>query len=255
MNRSYAARNIAIGTAVVLSIMLARAADDLPKAETILDKYIEVTGGKAAYQKHHSEIQKGTLEFGAMGIKGTLTSYRAEPNKSYQEVELTGLGKTQEGTDGKVFWSLSSMMGPHVKEGAEKAQAVLSSTFNADLNWRDLFKDVKTTGVETVDGKDCYKVVLTPAEGGAITQCYDKQSNLMVKMTITAESPLGTQTVDSFPTDYRKDGDLLMPHKIKQVLPGMGDVMFTIESVTFNPEIPADRFALPDEIKALVNKK
>ena len=62
MNRSDLGRNIAIGAAMALSVTLALAADELPKAETILDKYVEATGGKAAYQKHHSEISKGTLE-------------------------------------------------------------------------------------------------------------------------------------------------------------------------------------------------
>jgi len=46
------------------------AADELPKTETILDKYIEATGGKAAYAKIHSEISTGTMEFAAMGLKG-----------------------------------------------------------------------------------------------------------------------------------------------------------------------------------------
>jgi hypothetical protein len=146
MNRSDLGRNIAIGAAMALSVTLARAADELPKAETILDKYVEATGGKAAYQKHHSEISKGTLELSALGLKGAVTSYRAEPDKSLTEIDLGSLGKSREGSDGKVFWSLSSMMGPHVKEGPEKAQAMLSAKFNAELNWRDIFKDVKTTG-------------------------------------------------------------------------------------------------------------
>jgi len=30
--------------------------------------------------------------------------------------------------------------------------------------------------------------------------------------------------------------------------------MINIDSVTYNADIPADKFALPDEIKALVNK-
>jgi len=253
MIRSYRGRDFAIGTAMVLSLTLARAADDLPKAETILDKYVEATGGKAAYQKHRTEISKGTLELGAMGIKGAVTSYRAEPDKSLMEIDLAGLGKSREGSDGKVFWSLSSMMGPHLKEGPEKAQAMLSAKFNAELNWRDIFKDAKTVGTDTVDGKDCYKVELTPAEGPAMTQCYDKQSGLMVKMTLTAQSPMGEQTVDSYATDYRKEGDVLMPHKIKQSVAGQ-EIMMNIDSVTFNADIPADKFALPDEIKALVNK-
>ncbi len=251
MNRFYFGRNISIGAAMVLSLTLARAADDLPKAETILDKYVEATGGKAAYEKHHSEISKGSLSMA--GFKGDVTSYRAEPDKSLTEVDLGSIGKMRDGSDGKVFWSLSSMVGPHVKEGAEKAQAVLSARFNAELNWREVFKEAKTVGTDTVDGKDCYKVQLTPPEGSPMTQCYDKESGLMVKMTVTAQTPMGDQTVDSFPTDYRKEGDVLMPHKIRQSVAGQ-EVVITIDSVTFNGDIPADKFAVPDEIKALVNK-
>jgi outer membrane lipoprotein-sorting protein len=144
-------------------------------------------------------------------------------------------------------------MGPHVKEGPEKAQAALSAKFNAELNWRDVFKDAKTVGTDTVDGKPCYKIELTPAEGSPIDQCYDKDSGLMVKMTMTAQTPMGEQTVDSFTGDYRKEGDVLMPHMIKQVLAGT-EIVITIDSVTFNTEIPADKFALPDEVKALIKK-
>ena len=254
MSRFYVGRNIAIGAAMVLSISLARAADDLPKADSILDKYVEVTGGKAAYEKHHNEISKGSLSMAAMGMKGDVTSYRVEPDKSLTEVDLAGLGKVREGSDGNIFWSINPMTGPHVKEGPEKAQAELTSRFNAELHWRDVFKDAKTVGTDTVDGKDCYKVQLTPADGSPITQCYDKDSGLMVKMTMTAQSPMGEQTVDSFVTDYRKEGDVLMPHKIKQSMAGQ-EILITIDSVTFDADIPADKFAVPDEIKALVTKK
>src|SRR5438270_2865659 len=90
------------------------AADELPKAETILDKYIEVSGGKAAYQKIHSEISSGSMQIA--GMKATATIYRAEPDKNYTEIELTGIGKIQQGSDGKVAWSNSAMQGPHIKE-------------------------------------------------------------------------------------------------------------------------------------------
>jgi hypothetical protein len=253
MNRFYFGRRIAIGAAMVLSLTLARAADDLPKAETILDKYVEATGGKAAYEKHHTEIAKGSLSMAAMGLKGDLTTYRAEPDKSLSEIDLGGMGKMRDGSDGTVFWSLSSMAGPHVKEGAEKVQAEVSARFNAELHWQDIFKEAKTVGTDTVDGKQCYKVQLTLAEGSPITQCYDKESNLMVKMTMTAQSAMGDQTVDSFVSDYRKEGDVLVPHKIKQSAAGQ-EVVISIDSVTFNADIPADKFALPDEIKALVKK-
>lgn len=253
MKRFTFARTMALGAAV-LSVAVVRAADDLPKAETILDKYVEATGGKAAYQKHRTEINTGTMEMPAMGLKATVTSYMAEGSKTYTEVDLGSFGKMRDGSDGKVFWQTSSMQGPHVKEGTEKAQAMLLERLNAELTWRDVFKDVKTTGVDTVEGKECYKVVLTPAEGSPITQCYDKQSGLMVKLSMTTESPMGQVPVDMFFTDFRKEDGVLMPHKTKQSFAGQ-EMNATITSVTFNAEIPKDKFDLPDEIKALVTKK
>ena len=253
MKRSYFGSTLAIGSALVLTVALARAADDLPKADTILDKYVEATGGKAAYQKHHSEIHVATMEIPSAGLKAKMTSYHVEPNKSYSEVEFPGIGKMQEGTDGTVYWSLSAMQGPHVKEGPERAQAVQGSRFNSELNWRELYKQAETTGTDTVDGKECYQVKLTPTEGGPVTQCYDKASGLLVKATMTIQSPMGEQVVNSYTTDYRKEGDLLVPHKIKQSL-GPQEFTITLESVTYNGEIPKDRFDLPAEIKALVKK-
>jgi hypothetical protein len=253
MNRFNFAKNIAIGAAVVLSLTLARAADDLPKADTILDKYIEVSGGKAAYQKHHTEVAKGSFSLAAMNINGPVVSYRAEPNKSLTEIDFGSMGKMREGSDGTVYWMSFAMTGPHVKEGPEKAQAAMSARFNEELNWRDIFKDAQTTGVDTVDGKECYKVQLTPSEGPPITQCYDKESSLMVKQSMTVQSPMGEAQSDSFFSDYRKEGDVLMPHKIKVNAPGQ-EVVLTFDTITFNADIPADKFALPDEIKALVKK-
>src|SRR5437868_4503983 len=167
-----------LGATVVLATGVGRAADDLPKAETILDKYIESTGGKAAYEKNHNEVSSGTMEFVGKGIKGNISSYRAEPDKSYTEIDIQGIGKVKEGSDGKVAWSISAMQGPRLKEGEEKAGAFQAARFNADLNWRDTYK-AEITGVEKVDGKDCYKVLMTPKEGMPMTRYYEKKSNLL----------------------------------------------------------------------------
>jgi zinc protease len=231
-----------------------QAAQDLPKAETILDKYIEVTGGKAAHEKIRTEIISGKMEFAANGISGTMTAWHAEPDKSLMEIDIPGLGKMREGFDGTVAWSLSALQGPHIKEGAEKEDAVRQARMNSDLHWRELYPKVETTGVESVDGKDCYKVVLTPASGNPITQYYDKQSNLLVRMTMTATTAMGNVPVDSVAADYHKDGEILSPHKLTQKLAGQ-QITLTVDKVEYNAEIPPGTFDLPDEIKALANKK
>src|SRR5438105_1450631 len=130
-------------------------AQSLPKAEVILDKYIEVTGGKAAFAKHHTDVSVGTVEFAAMGIKAKMTSYSMEPNKFLAEVTIEGIGKIMEGSNGEVAWGTSAMQGPRVKEGDEKAESILHGTFNADLRWKELYPKVETVAAESVDGKDC----------------------------------------------------------------------------------------------------
>jgi hypothetical protein len=246
-------RSMILCAAVLCTSGVRLAADDLPKAETILDKYIEVTGGKAAYEKNHSEISSGKMEFTGKGITGNLVSYRADPDKSYTEIDIQGIGKLREGSDGKVAWSLSAIQGPHLKEGEERAQAMQAGKSNPELRWRDVYKQAETTGAEQVEGKDCFKVVLTPNEGSPVTRYYDKQTNLLVKMTMTVKNPMGEIPVESVVSDYRKEGEILMAHKVTQKAAGQ-EFSISIDSVKFNAEIPKDKFEVPDEIKALMKK-
>ncbi len=93
MKRFFVAGKWALGAALVLTSAGARliAADVLPKADIILDKAIEVTGGKAAYQKVHSKIESGSMEIN--GMKGTSTMYKAEPDKAYTEIVFAASAK------------------------------------------------------------------------------------------------------------------------------------------------------------------
>jgi hypothetical protein len=251
MNRYFAHFNPKIGLALAFAGVLAAA--DLPKAETLLDKYIEVTGGKAAYSKMHSQMMTGTMDFPAMGLKGKLTVYAAEPDKQYFEINLEGVGKMQEGSSGDIAWANSTMQGPRLKEGGEKTESLLKGRFNAELKWRDLYKTVETVGVETVDGKECYKVVATPKTGNPNTRWYDKDSNLMIKMSSITPTPQGDIQADTTIGDYRKEGDVLVPHKMT-VKAGPMEFVMTVDAVQINPEIPKDRFEVPDEVKALLKK-
>jgi len=253
MNRTLLSRSVKASLALALAFTGVLAAADLPKGETLLDKYIEATGGKAAYARIHSDMTTGTMEFKAMGLKGKITTYAAEPDKKYSEVVLDGIGKMQEGSNGEVAWSLSAMQGPRVKDGDEKAETLLQAKFNSDLNWRDLYKTAETVGLETVEGKECYKVVLTPKAGNPSTRWYDKETNLLVKMSMTSKSAMGDIQADTAVSDYRKEGDVLAPHKMI-VKAGPMELVATVDSVQHNPEIAKDRFEIPGEVKALLQK-
>ena len=240
--------------AFLLLAAAASAAEDI-KPEAILDKYIEVTGGRAAYEKIKTEIATGTLEITSIGLSGTLTIYQAAPDKSYTMIEFAGgVGKAEEGSNGQVAWAVNGMQGARIKEGDERSSALRRDALGADVRWRDFYKKAELAGTEDVNGKACYKVVLTPNEGAAETRYYDKTSNLLVKVIMPVPSPEGAMTAEMGLSDYRDEGGILTPHTVSQKVPG-ADILVKIESVKHNAEIPAGRFDLPAEIKALTTDK
>jgi hypothetical protein len=230
----------------------AHPAEALPKADTILDKYFEVMGGKAVLAKVHNQVIAGAFEMPAMGIKGTMTITKTEPDKSMAEIEIPGIGTVREGYDGSVAWEINPMQGARIKDGAELAASKREAHFHSE-NWREEYKKVETVGSEAVDGKDCYKLVKTPSEGSPVTEYYDKKTGLLAKVTMTVTSPMGEMEATTIPSDYRKEGDVLVPHKILQSA-GPQEFSLTFDSYKFNVEIPKGKFDLPEEIKALVKK-
>src|SRR5258708_1799290 len=167
------------------------AADPLPKGETILDKYIEVTGGKAAYEKKRSEKLSPVMGVFGEGGETKMTMYHAEANKSYSVVEIEGIGKIEEGTDGSVVWERSALKGPRVKTGEERAVTLRAASIHHDSRWRDFFMKVECTGVEPIDGHVCYRVVLTPKDGQPETRYYDKKSFLLVRTNMIMKNDMG----------------------------------------------------------------
>src|SRR2546423_3050598 len=192
------------------------AADKLPTGDAILDKYIEVTGGKAAYEKKRTEVSTGVMEFTGKGVKAHMTTYQAAPNKSYMVVEIDGIGKMEDGTDGSVVWERSALKGPRLKSGEEKAISLRGAAIQHDVRWRDYFAKAECTGVEPIDGHICYRVVLTPKEGQPETRYYDKKSYLLVRTNMILKTEMGEIPAEMTVSDYRAVDGVLMPFQLKQ---------------------------------------
>jgi len=62
-----------------------------------------------------------------------------------------------------------------------------------------------------------------------------------------------TVTVVSYPIDYRDLGGVLQPHKVTVEVAGQKRVM-AVHCIEQNVELPKDKFALPGEMKAPLNK-
>ncbi len=228
------------------------AAQALPKGEAVMDRFLEATGGLKAMATKKTSVMKGTMEMPGMGLKGALTLTKAEPNLQLMEMELGGMGRMLDGFDGVNAWSYNAMQGPQVKQGDEKAQAARAARFHTE-DWRKEYKAVQTVGQEDVNGEACYKLHCTPVQGEVETQYFSVKSGLLVKSLVKAKTAMGEIPVETLMKDYKKAGDVLLPHTTVQSIAGNTMVM-TFTSVEWNVAVPKETFTPPAEVQALLKK-
>ncbi len=242
-----------LALALLAALPLLGADVALPSVQAVLDHWIAATGGRAAWEARHNLVEHATLDLAKQGLKGSLTIYEAAPDKYLGITELPAIGKIASGSNGEVAWENSAIQGPRIKQGAEKADAFRDGAFNPSLNWQKLYVKGETAGVESVEGHECYKIVLTPKEGKPLVEFYDKTSGLLVKTTTTVNSQLGEISAEILYSDYQKDGGVLSPHHLVNRA-AQQEFVIQIQSVETNADLPKDRFDLPPEVQALLNK-
>lgn len=226
----------------------------MPDAATIMDRYVEATGGKEAYDKIQNRVVQGLFEMADQGISGDLTIYAARPNRLYSVIQADALGTIERGTDGEVVWEKSDMAGPIIKDGQEKLDMLRDASFDRLVNWRQVYSRTETVGRETVDDRDCDKVEVTPAEGPSQFMYYERESGLLLRVDATLETQMGTITVESYMGDYQATDDILIPREVRIKVMGQERRLIT-RSVEHNVELPADRFNLPSDVQALFDQQ
>jgi hypothetical protein len=240
-------------TALTNAIIAQTPQTPLPKAEEILDKYVEAIGGLAALEKVNNRVSRGTIDIPAAGIQLSVIIYQARPNKAYSIIESAATGKIETGTDGTLAWQITATAGPQLSEGKEKTFQLHMNIFDRMVYWRKVYKQVETVGIEDVAGKPCYKIVVTPQDLTPQTLYFDKETCLLARVSLTTETQAGIISVDTALSDYRRVDGILLPHRnvIKTIGP---ERVATIEKYEHNVTLPPDRFAPPAEIKALIKK-
>src|SRR5258707_1071014 len=120
-------------------------AKDLPSARAVIDRYIEVAGGKEAFLKHTSVLIKGKTEVAGKDLGGGMTLATAKPNKMMLAVDLAGI-TIKTGFDGKVGWQVNPITGPSVMEGGELRDVARQADFFSILHDEKAYKSMENLG-------------------------------------------------------------------------------------------------------------
>jgi hypothetical protein len=233
---------------------VAAAQEALPTGAAILERYVEVTGGRAAYANRKTEVRTISMEVKGRDLRFTAVSYRARPDRMYTVTEIPGMGKVEEGVGESVAWSLSDARGAVVKQGAEREFALYGANMDAEANWKEWFPKVETAGTEEFEGRTCYKVLLTDPSGEQHSRWYDKQTGYLAKLVLQVKLQQGQFPMEMRLYDYREAGGVIQAHRVLRIMPGQ-EMESRVDKIEANVEIDPARFVMPDAVKALAEKK
>lgn len=229
-------------------------AQELPAAKAILDRYIKETGGAASYARIKTESMEGTMEMKAAGLKGKMSGVKSK-DLSYNVLELEGVGKVEEGWDGSTAWEKSAIAGPRVMSGEEAAFRSREAIVGKDAKWESIYASAKTTGIEDINGEECYVVVLTPKTGKPETRYYSRKTGLLTKVKFVMTSQMGEVPFEATVGDYKKDPKLGILASTKQVAKMAGqEMVLTTDKLTYNEPVPDERFTPPADVLAVAAK-
>nr|MCU0248178.1 hypothetical protein [Bryobacter sp.] len=144
---------LALVSATTLLHPVARAADAPAaggaKLDTILNRYVEALGGKAAIEKITNSVSKATAS--VAGAEMQVEIFRAAPARQASRIEIPGMGTMREVFDGKKAWSVNPFQGNSEKTGEDLAKAARDAAFHQPLQMKQLFAPLAYKGPETLE--------------------------------------------------------------------------------------------------------
>jgi hypothetical protein len=232
-----------------------RAGKALPNAEEIVERHIFESGGPEFYEMLRTQKVTGTLTLLERNIEGRMETWAGSGGRYYQSTDFPGMGKQEEGSDGVIVWDRSPVLGPRVKP--RRSASALGVTLDAAgvLEWRSLIERVRTEAEEHIDGRDCYRVRLTPRDGSKdIIRWYDRNSGLFYRSELAVKTDMGILPMVMTIEEYRSVAHVKWPSRIRVNGPGQ-DTLFAADEVKLNEPVDERVFEVPPEIRELAQKK
>ncbi len=173
-------------------------------ATAIINNYIKAMGGKEAMLAVKDIQTTATLSVMGMNLSGVTT--QKAPNQYKSVITMQGREFQKQIFDGKKGFA-SGAGGSINLEGEELKTLGERAILFSELNYAKGGYDLEVKGIESVEGKDAYKVVITSAEGVKSTEFFEVATGFKIRI-INSES-----TVDL--SDYKAVGGILYPHSSK----------------------------------------
>jgi hypothetical protein len=224
-----------------LAAPVARAAIT-PEAKVIADRYIEASGGRAAWERTRSTHFTGTVS--VFGLKGRMESWRQAPDRRASEMAI-GPFQLKDWTSGDKAWRVDPSGKLLALDGKDLEQALTGAWFENE-RWLepDQGGGSVTAAGEVKDSLGLRAILeIAPPAGRPRRLEFDKKSGLLVRTT--SKNDQSEITITS--SDYRKVDGFMMAFKSVQEMSGAAanTAIIEAESVWTAVVHPEGRFLPP----------
>jgi hypothetical protein len=213
------------------------------RAQRVLDRYVEVTGGRAAWEAERN-VHTGS-HLVAFGLTGTSEGWTERPNRTASETHL-GPFTLLEGYDGDVGWRTDPSGTLQKLDGHDLERTRDGAWFdNENFLRADHGGGAAVWVASEKDSAGTFDVLeITPPSGTSRRYAFDVATGLLARVTAREDQ----QTALSTLSDYRRVGARLVPFVTHTGIVSMpaNSITLTIDSVETNVNIQPKRFALPE---------
>jgi carboxyl-terminal processing protease len=197
----------------------------MPTVDSILDKYVEASGGKRAFENVTSRISTGTVEITALAVTGTVEIDEQAPNRSSMIIDAPGLGIVQKTFDGNRAWLQDPLQGFIRFTGLGLEMAKDEAVFDKQTKLKKLYPSAVLIGKETLGGRETYVVKM-----GFEKWYFDVESGLLLRRG------------DTYYEDYREVDGIKLPFKIRQDAFSGAGLVYRITEIRHNVKIDEAKF-------------
>jgi carboxyl-terminal processing protease len=198
----------------------------MPSVATILEKYVEASGGRSAFEKITSRVSRGTVEMTALDMTGTAEFDEQSPNLSSLLIEAPGLGVMQRTFDGSRAWLQDPLQGFIRFTGLGLELAKAGAVFNKQTKLKELYPAAVLVGKEKLAGKDAYVVQM-----GFEKWFFDAEGGLLLRKGNT------------YYDDYREVDGIKLPFRVREdVFSGVG-LVYQLTEIKHNVKIDESKFS------------
>jgi outer membrane lipoprotein-sorting protein len=235
---------------IALSAIIAAAA---PAQDLTLDRVLaknqDAVGGSTAINQVQTLRLTTSTTLGGDPAKVAMTITLKRPNLTRMDSLSQGKAVAS-GFDGKSAWVINPATGVAESMNLGKTASGSLTSFQIDgilgsLNGILSGQQTHLMGVEVVQGANAYHLQATRTDGIVSDYYVDQTTYLIVKSTTQIPQDNGTQTVESYPTDYRKVNGLMCAYSLDVKIAGELVFRKQVQQVETNPTIDDSTFKMP----------